>query len=637
MSKVKKTKNKIKSRVEAIKKINDNPQKSADELYDKYIKDLPSTDQLLGKKLSQLQEKRKRKKEEKKDIFEELSETVEGFLGFSKDNDQQNQSKLLIESRQKLKQHTKTSISFTVKDLKNIILESAKEVFFAGDGPCGTNRNIDTSSPINVSPKEFDLMEILSQDPSTNAGKIVYEPTSPDQGLVKMNREFFNYFSGSTFTFKSKNTTDLFDMTWNSSTQQYSVNLKPMVGSNYVKIDDFLNDYFSSIELPDITGITKTAMLMVLQGDDSQSKQFDLGMNRVERLLKKLTSICGTPKPKDLNQNPKDQFNENDEEDEFYFDFDDVEGIDLDDESARLRKVLRFRDCNNFEVPVNKRVFEDFVYLSSKKNIDSAVDKALNNAAKDAHAKSNGSIELKDLQLSILGNYIFKLPKALLSAVFSPKLVFPIVVVYKYFKSSILSAAPTVMEIIKNLKKLFLTVIEKIYWVFISNFWKLIKPELLAFLTVIVSQVLKNKYKRYVTIVTALIALLRRILETNLDNCQDLFNSILGTIESALSQNLKINIPGLLLGFADKSPGFSEDGAILNINERLSSLGINLGDIGGDENKLPKVINGMVRGLMEEFDKNSFVKTSNKEIIIPSPVGPIVIPPGIINSSGKMF
>jgi len=480
-------------------------------------------------------------------------------------------------------------------------------------------------------------MEILSQDPSTNAGKIVYEPTSSDQGLVKMNREFFNYFSGSTFTFKSKNTTDLFDMTWNSSTQQYSVNLKPMVGSNYVKIDDFLNDYFSSIELPDITGITKTAMLMVLQGDDSQSKQFDLGMNRVERLLKKLTSICGTPKPKDLNQNPKDQFNENDEEDEFYFDFDDVEGIDLDDESARLRKVLRFRDCNNFEVPVNKRVFEDFVYLSSKKNIDSAVDKALNNAAKDAHAKSNGSIELKDLQLSILGNYIFKLPKALLSAVFSPKLVFPIVVVYKYFKSSILSAAPTVMEIIKNLKKLFLTVIEKIYWVFISNFWKLIKPELLAFLTVIVSQVLKNKYKRYVTIVTALIALLRRILETNLDNCQDLFNSILGTIESALSQNLKINIPGLLLGFADKSPGFSEDGAILNINERLSSLGINLGDVGGDENKLPKVINGMVRGLMEEFDKNSFVKTSNKEIIIPSPVGPIVIPPGIINSSGKMF
>lgn len=637
MSKVKKTKNKIKSRIEAIKKINDNPQKSSDELYDKYLKDLPSTDQLLGKKLSQLQEKRKRKKEEKKDIFEELADTIEGFLGFSKDNNQKNQSRLLLEARQKLKQHTKTSVSITVRDIKNILLESAKEVFFAGDGPCGTNRNMDTGTTISVSPKEFDLMNILSQEPTTNAGKIVYEPTSPDQGLIKMNREFFNYFSGSTFTFKSKNTTDLFDMSWDSANQKYDVVLKPMQGTDFVKVDDFLNDYFSSIELPDITGITKTAMLMVLQGDDSQSKDFDIGMNRVERLLKKLTSICGSPKPKDLNQNPKDQFNENDEQDEFYFDFDDVEGIDLDDEDARLRKVLRFRDCNNFEVPVNKRVFEDFVYLSSKKNIDESVDKALNNAARDAHNKSGGSIELKDLQLSILGNYIFKLPKALLSAVFSPKLIFPIVVVYKYFKSAALSAVPTVMEIIKKLKNLFLKVIEKIYWKFITEFWKLVKPELLAFLTIIVSQILKNKYKRYVVIVTSLIALLRRILETNLGNCQDLFNTILGTIESALSQNIKINIPGLLLGFADKSPGFSEDNAILNINERMAAFGINMGAIGGDENKLPKVINSIIRGQMEEFDKNSFVKTSNKEIIIPSPVGPIVIPPGIINSAGKFF
>ena len=53
------------------------------------------------------------------------------------------------------------------------------------------------------------------------------------------------------------------------------------------------------------------------------------------------------------------------------------------------------------------------------------------------------------------------------------------------------------MEIIKKLKNLFLKVIEKIYWKFITEFWKLVKPELLAFLTIIVSQILKNKYKRY--------------------------------------------------------------------------------------------------------------------------------------------
>ena len=51
MSKVKDTTNKVKGKIEAIKKINDNPNSSADKLYDKYLKDLPSSDELFGKKV----------------------------------------------------------------------------------------------------------------------------------------------------------------------------------------------------------------------------------------------------------------------------------------------------------------------------------------------------------------------------------------------------------------------------------------------------------------------------------------------------------------------------------------------------------------------------------------------------------
>jgi hypothetical protein len=35
------------------------------------------------------------------------------------------------------------------------------------------------------------------------------------------------------------------------------------------------------------------------------------------------------------------------------------------------------------------------------------------------------------------------------------------------------------------------------------------------------------------------------------------------------------------------------------------------------------------------MDTHGFVKVANKEMIIPSPMGPIIIPPGLLNSSGK--
>ena len=65
-------------------------------------------------------------------------------------------------------------------------------------------------------------------------------------------------------------------------------------------------------------------------------------------------------------QNAVDMFNQSEEDIEFYFDFDDVEGIDLDDEDLRYRRVLRFKDCYNFEIPADDTHIEDFIYLTKR-------------------------------------------------------------------------------------------------------------------------------------------------------------------------------------------------------------------------------------------------------------------------------
>lgn len=69
MASFKNSKNKIKAKIEAIKRVNDDSDKSIDALADKFLKDLPSTDKLFGNKLSDFAAKGKKRKKTKRTFF----------------------------------------------------------------------------------------------------------------------------------------------------------------------------------------------------------------------------------------------------------------------------------------------------------------------------------------------------------------------------------------------------------------------------------------------------------------------------------------------------------------------------------------------------------------------------------------
>jgi len=636
MSKIKDTKNKLKSRIEAIKKINDDPKTSVDNLYDKYLKDLPTTDQLFGKKLDDFLEKRKNKVDNKNNIFSDIMEIADSILSGNSSLDKNRKpipEKLF--SKDRLKFHAQTAADKTLTQSKEIILDTVKNHFFAGNGICGTNKTITVDS-LNIEPKEFDFLNVLTVDPSSATGKIIYEPETGTTGTkIQVNRNLYESFNDSSgFDMRTASGESILEMFWKSENQYW--NVSGLTG-NTEDAESFLNNYYSSIELPDIQHIVKTSMLMTIQSGESHPL-FDKGLNNVNRLLNKLMAICGTPTKRNelSNQNAVDLFDENDQDIELYFNFDDVEGIDIDDEDARFRKVLKFKDCDNFEVPVNKNMMEDFVYLGYKKNLNDLVDSTLNRTATDAFSKSDSSIPQLQFSLNLLNLFILNLPKALLMSALSPKIFLPIVILYKIFKAGI-NQVLDVLNTMKELSKLFWDIVKKLFWLFIREFWKLIKVDLIAFVIKLVKKILKKKYQRYVVIITALIALLTKLLEEGIEDCFTIFNVILTTLQNALSLGSPISIPGILLGLSDKLPGYSQDRAQLNIMERLENAGISLGPIFGEDNNLPTIIKSIIDGNTEELDTNSFIKVTNKEIIVPTPVGPLVIPPGILNSVGKML
>ena len=635
MGDTKKIKKKIQSKLEVIKKLNDNPKILTDDLFDKYLKDLPSTDKLFGKKMGDFSSKLKKKKDNKSDIFSDIIKMTEDFIGVNKKPTDPKK----LSFKGKIKQHVIESTKLTLDASKQIILDNVKKTFFAGDDNiCGTNTTIKNDC-LTISPSEFDFLNVLTVNPTSSVGQIVYEPTQKVGNKEKVNKNIYNAFtSPSGYQFDTVNNNTLFTMTWDSPNQKFDVcgllQSKP-IGS--VNITDFFNDYYSTMELPDISGITKNAMLLTLQGGEGDNPLFQKSFNDLNRLLSKLFSICGSPqKQQELKQNATDQFNENDEDIESYFDFTNSEGIDVDEEDARLRKVLKFSDCNDFEIPISNEHIDDFVYLTSKKDLNSLILSTISKASSDAYDQSNGTIPMMNFNLSLMNTFILNLPKALMMSVLSPKFFLPIVMIYKLVKSGV-GSLMNVKVLMKKLSKLFKNIITDLFWFFIRELWKRIKKELLEYIKTIASKIKSNKKKKWITILTSLISFLVKLLEEKIDNCYDLFNAILNAINASLKGGINQKIPGFLLSLADGLPGYSEDRAYMNITERIQNLGIPLGPLYGEENHLPSIIKSIIDGHNEEQDTNGFVTVSNKFFTIPLPglSGPLVIPPGLMSLTGK--
>jgi hypothetical protein len=627
MSKIDVARNKIRAKLDAIKAINNDPD-MLDDIFNSYKEELPDVGGFMNKRITDITSKIKGKTKNKKDVFGELLKTAEGFLGTDKQDDTNLKKKPLIKG--KLKKYAKESAHLTLQDSKNIVLNSVKQTLFGGDGVCGGN-SVFPSNTVTLSPKEFDFMNVLKLDPESMSGQIMYENQATNQGNVKFNRKLYETFdSPNPYFFQTKDYNTLFSVQWDPNGQQYNIaGLQGVTGQT--QVGDFLTNYYNGIEYPDIEHVVKTAMLMTLQGDGGEPSSFSAGMNDLDRLLQKLFALCGSPPKKNpLKSDTSDQFNEDDEDISSYFDFDDVEGIDLDDEANRKRRVLKFRDCDNFEVPINSNHMEDFVFLLNSKNLDQNIDDTLTKTASDA--SEQGGLGIDNLQLSLLNTFILQLPKALVSSVLSPKIFLPIVILYKQFQNVVLTAK----EIMKKLAKLFVNMVKALFWRFLAEFWKFIKRDLLDFIKKIAKKILKNKLKRWKGIILALIALLIKILTEQLESCEQIFNLILQTIQGALNAPIKLPIPGLLLVFSDLLPGYSSDRAFMNANERLTAMGVNMGPLYGSENKLNSIIKGIIDGHSEEMDANSFIKIALKPAVIPAGPTAAVISP-LVTGVGKLF
>jgi len=596
----------LKAKIDVIQKTGEDNRKNLEkQINEMDFSALPNFNK-KGKRLEGL--KTKKKKQNSNNIFEELISVFDKILEAGRKVEEVGSN----QSNQRLKQHVLDSIEVTRHSAKQIVMDCVKETFFASDGICGGNSVLSgsTMDSVNISPKEIDFLNMFRVAPTSDYGKIMYELPKVINNKEKINLGLYNSFTSPYYQYDTPSNKTLFRSTWDSANQWFTLTgltQGPSIGQyGTVNVGDFFDDYYSNMEMPDLGHIIKNAMLLTLKACDitanksgisvggnvtgmesslSWDPSLDEAIDNLERMINKIFAFCNNNGNPGLKaQNATKLFNENEENQDFYFDFDDVEGIDLEDEDARRRKVLRFKDCNNYEVPYNTNHMEDFVYLENRVNHRDWIDGALNKAATEAYEQSNFSIDLPSFKFSLNLSFILNLPKALVMSIISPKMFIPIVAIYKLFVAEAKSIIVDVKVIMKKLKKLFLCIIDRLFWKFIREFWKRVKADLKNFLEKVVKRILREKFKRYYIVIAALVALLKKIIEDGIDNCQDLFEAISMAIDAALDASGGLSIPFPLLSLAGALPGFSSIKTHMDTIEKMSKMGIPTGDVNGEAN-----------------------------------------------------
>lgn len=641
---------KIKTTIDIIQKTVDQEkyedlQISPEDALKKFEPNLPN----LNTKLEQLKSKlpnKKPKKKNKKNIFDEVVAVVNKFLDAGRTVNDPDR----FQSTQRLRQHVLDSVDVTKNSAKQILMDCVKNAFFANDGICGANQVMGGSvemDQVYIYPKEIDFLGMFKVPPDSDYGKIMYENPKKRSGLkAQINYGLYQTFIGSGTTtqngyeyqYDTPSNKTLFNAKWDPTHQWFHITGLSQSGvtPNGVKVGDFFNDYYSNIEMPDLNEIVKKAMLMTLKACNASADKngisvggsfngmenpldfapsLDDAINNLERMLNKMFAFCNNGKL--TGSTPTNLFHDEEEDDEFYFDFDDVEGIDLDDEDARRRKVLKFVDCNNYEVPYNTVHMEDFIYLEDKQDKRKWIDSALSKAASDAYEQSDFSIDLPSFQISINLSFIFNIPKALIMSVLSPKMFLPFVIIYKQFVVGAKNAVVEAKDIMKKLKKIFICTIKELFWKFIREFWKRVKADLKNFLMKIIRKILKDKLKRYYIVISALIALLKQVLEEGLDSCESIIAAIGAAINGALNASGGLNIPNPLLVLAGKLPGFSAVKATMDITEKMQNMGIPTGDVNGEPNYHVLSASAQVQGFADNLAVTPF-KSINGPVGTPS-------------------
>lgn len=521
---------------------------------------------------------------------------------------------------------------------------------------CSQEQTYDTTQfagGIYVPVQSVDIMGMLKIDPKTQIGKIKYEKEDIviQNYPFAMNKQLYNLIqnpqvsyddiNGQNYLGQSKQ--NLFNITYvtkdgsGNSGDFFKVTLSPRKDDKNL-ISQFMVDYFNTIQLVDTKNIFLQAFEILFGAVSIELKTSSSQIEDGEYFQKILTRVMGLcfDSRSEIDVSGISKVAPLDGVDDSFFELTDIDLREIESKLSNIQRgVIEYQDCTNVKLPVNTQDL-----LNSLSNVllvnddNSAGNTAVLNKTIDTVKGNTQWPQISSIGLKIDKEMAMSLPKAMFTAVLSPKVLLPFMTMFKALETilagSAAAAKTSAVDQVNDLKsfmKIFkafnLEVMSKIGARFVKILRNIIVRDLRKLLQSVTKDLQKSQITKKYAIISQLIELTLLISQFIDDyrKCKNLIQDIINIIEFTL-RGSRIDIPPFLTPLASLRSGFNSVRANLEVVQNLQALGIPTGPMpDGSPNLFMISIKGLIEGVESERDKNSKVQA-----LIP----PLVITPAFL-------
>ena len=499
---------------------------------------------------------------------------------------------------------------------------------------------------IYVPVESVDLFGLLKVAPTDTVGKLSYETEKVkiQSKPFSMNKELYQRIQnegqsysdtyGQSYLGLSKQ--ELFDITYVTTDANgnngnfFKVELMNRANNSNL-ISQFMTDYFNSIKIVDTKNIY-LQLFQILFGAVSIELKNSVGQiedaEYFQKILTRILGLCFDDRT-EIDVSGISKVAPLDGVDETFFQLTDIDIRQIESSISNVKQgVIEYQDCTNVKLPVNTQdIFNNLLGMLEIDDNDTSKNTAVLNKTINSVKGNTQWPQIDSIGIKIDNEIIKSLPRALYSAIISPKILLPFMVMYKALESAVGVAGASVVNEVYNLKS-FMNIFKKMNLEIMSKigaeFVKILRNIFVRDVRKLLQNVTKDLQKSAITkkyaIITQLIELAILITQFVDDyrKCKSVISDILNIIEFAL-RGTNIQIPPFLLALSSLRSGFNSVRASLEVIQNLQQLGIPTGPMpDGSPNLYMISIQAQINGVESERDKNAKVLgLTPQQIVLP--------------------
>jgi hypothetical protein len=514
---------------------------------------------------------------------------------------------------------------------------------------CDQQQAYNGNSTYYIKVKSVDLLNILTLDPKTE-GKPLYEkdPILVQNYPFSMNKELYRliqtgqpYSADNGQNYIGQSGQDLFDIQYvdqnnlGETGPWFRVDLSNRVnGVN--KVGTFLVDYYKTIKITEPTNMIASIMES-LSGAVSMSVGAGVGQvedqSKFDILIQRILGLCFDNRS-EIDVSGIAKVPELDGVDETFFEFTDIDLRKIDQRVTNIKnKVIELEECDNILLPVDyPAVIAQINNLNLIDNNSDFINAADNLTQVLADNPQWGAGIQTNAQAALNFNFIKLIAQGIAGAFLTPKILLPIYVMLKAIGQETTDAIKGFVDFVKQFKKFAINFISKIGALFVQELFELIKRDILLLIQRVISDIVKEKIDKRISMILKLIQLLLIVASFISDwrKCKSVVDELLALLDlitSSLGFGSQIPLP--LLFASQLLDGYSESRAFVGAIEELQKIGVPTGALPDGSPNLDVLGKfGQMKAMAREDSDNNKVQLA---------IGPLTITPAGLTVPSSAF